>query len=399
MKPLTRALTYNWPLKLTSLGLAVLLWLLVLVKTNPWTVRQFDAPVEEWHVPKGLQALSITPATVRVRLAGRRSRVSQVDPELLRVRAWLAGRSAGEHGDVPISVSTPTLPRGVAVLDTAINSVRVSLDRTVRQKRAVRIRTRGWPAPGFEPVSTQARPNEVTVVGPQSIVSGVTSVWAEVDISGIQEMEPSSCLLEARDARNMPLDGVMIDPPRADIEITFERVNTRSVPVDPNISSLPEGQEIQLVVVSPPVVTLTGSPSALAAVEYVRTEPIRLRSSTTGVRASLQIPEGLKAVRDDSVRVSVQLRGRSRPAAGGNASRPAPERPTEGDPEGRTPDDEEGPAPAEPDEPPTAEPQPPGPDDDNEPGGTPGEPGEPGEDEEPTPEPEQPDEDPTGPSE
>lgn len=397
MKPLTRALTYNWPLKLTSLGLAVLLWLVVLVKTNPWTVRQLDAPVEGWHVPRGLQALSITPATVRVRLAGRRSRVSQVDPELLRVRAWLTGRSAGEHADVPISVSTPTLPRGVEVLDTAINSVRVSLDRTVRQKRAVRIRTRGWPAPGFEPVSTQARPNEVTVVGPQSIVSGVTSVWAEIDISGIQEMEPSSCLLEARDARNMPLDGVTIDPPRVLVEIAFERVNTRSVPVDPNITSLPEGWEIESLVVSPPVVTLTGSPSALAAVEYVRTEPITLRSSTTGVRASLQIPKGLKAVRDDSVRISVQLRGRSRPAAGagGNASRPAPESPTEGDAEGRTPEDEEGPEPVERNGAAPTEPEPPDPDDDAEPGG---EPGEPGEDEGPTPEPGQPDGDPAGPS-
>jgi len=395
MKPVTRALTHNWPLKLTSLGLAVLLWLVVLVKTNPWTVRQLDAPVEAWHVPRGLQALSITPATVRVRLAGRRSRVSQVDPDLLRVRAWLAGRSAGEHGDVPVSVSTPTLPRGVEVLDTAISLVRVSLDRTVRQKRAVRVRTRGWPAPGFEPVSTQARPNEVTVIGPQSIVSGVTSVWAEIDISGIQEMEPSSSLLEARDARNMPLGGVTIDPPRAMVDIVFERVNTRSVPVDPNITSLPEGQEIESLVVSPPVVTLTGSPSALAAVEYVRTEPITLRDSTTGVRASLQIPEGLKAVRDDSVRISVQLRGRSAPAASRPPSRPEPRGPTRPDSGSEAGDDEARPAPGEP---PTPEPKPAGSDDDEEAGDTPSEPRKPGGDDEPTPDRQERDGDVTGPS-
>jgi hypothetical protein len=172
--------------------------------------------------------------------------------------------------------------------------------------------------------------------------------------------------------------------------------------VDPNISSLPEGREIESLVVSPPVVTLTGSPSALAAVEYVRTEPIRLRSTTTGIRVGLQIPEGLKAVRDDSVRISVQLRGRSAPAAGsgGNVSRPAPEAPAERDVEGGPPEDEEGPEPAERDDTAPTEPEPPDPDDGTGPRGTPGEPGEPGEDEEPTPaEPEQPDEDPAGPSE
>lgn len=367
MKAFDRTLTYNWPLKLSALGLGVLLWLIVLMRTNPWTVREFDAKVEGWRVPKGLQVLSITPETVQISLAGRRNRVNAVDPDHLRVRASLYNREPGQH-NIIVEVSTGTLPRGVEVADPARHSVLVTLDRTVQQKRAVKIVQRGRPASGFEPARRQARPNEVTVTGPQSVVSGVATAVAEVDISGIQETTTFTCLLEARDARNMPLAGVRIAPARADVEVVVERVNTRTLPVRLGEMALPAGRTVASVEVSPQVVTVTGTPELLATLQYVRTEPVRLTETTTEVRANLDLPEGLKAVGDDSVRVSVQLGGGRTPTVTRPPPGPAPEPERPAPAEATRPDEEEPPTP-EPDETPSEPSEPEEPGNEEQPGG------------------------------
>jgi YbbR domain-containing protein len=366
MKPLGRALTHNWPLKLTSLGLGVLLWLVILMRTNPWTVREFDAEVEGWPVPEGLQVLSIEPQKVRISLAGRRDRVNRVDPNHLRVRASLSNKEPGDH-NILVEISTGTLPRGVEVADPSTYSVHVTLDRTVQQKRAVRIVQRGLPASGFQPVSRRASANEATVTGPQTVVSGVATVVAEVDISTFQKTDERRCLLEARDARNMPVAGVEIDPPWADVEIVVERVNTRTLPVRLGEVDLPPGRTLESIEVSPQVATLTGTPDALAALEYVQTEPVGFTNGMTEARTKLDLPEGLKAVGDDSVRVRVQLGGRATPTAARRPARPTPQ-PERAVPETATSPDEAEPAIPEPDGRPPSEPETDEPGDEDEPG-------------------------------
>ncbi len=385
MKALTRALTHNWPLKLTSLGLGILLWLVVLMRTNPWTVREFDAQVEGWRVPEGLQILSIGPPTVQISLAGRRNRVNRVDPDYLRVRASLYNRQPGEH-NVIAQVLTGTLPRGVEVVDTATHSVVVTLDRTVEQKRAVRILQRGLPASGLEPSSRQAKPNEVTVTGPQTLVSGVATVVAEVDISGIQEAQTYTCLLEARDARNMPVTGVKIDPPRADVEFQVERVNTRLLRVVLGEVKLPAGRTLESIDVSPLAVTVTGAPDVLAALDYVETKPVRFTAGVTEVRADLDLPEGLKAVGDDSVRISVSLGGRATPTVTPPPA-PAPSGRERAEPEQPKPSDEGEPGAREADKTPSAPSEPDEPEDEGGPGAPSTRPKPPDGESKPTPEP------------
>jgi YbbR domain-containing protein len=385
MKALARALTHNWPLKLTSLGLGVLLWLVVLMRTNPWTVREFEVQVDGWRVPQGLQVLSINPPTVAISLAGRRNRVNRVDPDHVRVRASLYNREPGEHS-VTAQVSTGTLPRGVQVLDEATHSVVVTLDRTVEQQRAVKIVARGRLAPGFQLVSSRARPNEVKVTGPQTRVRDVATAVAEVDVSGVQETTTFTCLLDARDARNMPVNGVRLDPARSDVEFRVQRVNTRTLPVVLGDITVPPGQTVESISVSPPVVTVTGTPAPLAALQYVRTKPITFAADTTEVRADLDLPEGLKPVGDDSVRVSVQLGGRATPTVTRAPARPAPE-PEETAPEEPTPSGEEEPTGPQPEETSPAEPEAEEPADEAQPGGISTRPKPPGGDTKPTPKP------------
>ena len=335
MRTLTRIFRHNWPLKLTAVGLAVMLWAVVLVKTDPWTVQRFEATVQTRNVPEGLQVMSISPPKVTVALAGRRRTVERVARDSLRAYAGLRGRDVGEH-EVAVILEPGELPRGVEVLSPSTYTVTIALDKTDQQTRAVLVEPRGRTAPGFQASRGRPRPNEVTISGPRTLVQAVASVVAVVDYSGIQTTRKFMPRLEARDARGMPVQGVAIDPPAAEVEVAVEAVNIKTVPVRPNLSA-PRGRLVASVEVSPVVVTITGKPETLRAIEFISTELVRVEGDAVLPNVELHLPEGVSVVGDQpSVRVAVTLQpppgARPRaPARAPGAGASAPGAPDEAD--------------------------------------------------------------------
>lgn len=326
MRTLSRIFRHNWPLKATAVVLAVLLWAVVLVKTNPWTVRRFEATVETRGLPEGLQVMSINPAKVTVALAGRRHAVDRVARETLQAYAGVGDRDVGEH-DVPVIVDPGDLPRGVEVLSPSTYTVTVALDKTDEQKRAVVAEFRGRPAPGFAAAPSRPRPNEVTVRGPRSVLQAVAAVVAVIDYSGIQATRTFTSRLEARDARGMPQEGVSITPSSAQVEVAVEAVNVKAVPVRIDIHP-PRGREVAAVDVSPVVVTITGDPETLRSVAFIPTQSVRAEGDGVLPSVPLQLPPGVSLVGDQpSVRVAVTLKPPDRPV-------PGPAAPADGDSEG-----------------------------------------------------------------
>jgi len=321
MKTLIRIFSHNLHLKLTAVGLAVILWAVVLVKTNPWTVREFDATVKATGVAGELQVMSTEPATVKVALAGRRSNVERVAGKALRAYGSVSGLDVGEH-EVPVTLATGELPRGVEVVAFNSRTVRVSLDRTVRQKRAVLPQFRGRTASGFGATPGRPRPNEVTVSGPQSLVQAVNSVVAVVDYSGVQSTRTFTSRLEARDARGMPQEGVAIDPPTVQIEVVVEPINVKTVPVLLSLRT-PAGRRLQSADVSPPTVTITGTPAVLHPIQFVRTKMVRATEDGVLPTVGLELPEGVTVVGDEPV-VRVSVRFQPPPETRPRAPTPSP---------------------------------------------------------------------------
>jgi YbbR domain-containing protein len=306
MRTLTRIFRHNWPQKVTAVALAVVLWGVVLVETNPWTTRRFEATVEVRNVPEGLQVMSISPPKVTVALAGRRHTVDRVAMESLRAYAGVGDRDVGEH-QVAVILEPGELPRGVEVLSPSTYTVTVALDKTDEQTRAVLTEFRGRTAPGYAAIPGRPRPNEVTISGPRSLVQSVSSVVAVIDYSGIQATRDFTSRLEARDARGMPQEGVAISPPTAQIEVAVEALNVKTVPVRVDLSA-PRGRTVASIEVSPLVVTLTGKPEALRPIQFIPTRSVRVEGDGVLPAVELQLPPGVSIIGDQpSVRVAVTL--------------------------------------------------------------------------------------------
>jgi YbbR domain-containing protein len=88
-------------------------------------------------------------------------------------------------------------------------------------------------------------------------------------------------------------------------------LQTRSLPVDPNITGTPAaGFEIESVTVDPTVALVAGDADQLAGLTQVETEPIPMTgvSADETVTVKLALPTGVVAVGDQPIRVSITLR-------------------------------------------------------------------------------------------
>jgi YbbR domain-containing protein len=176
------ALTRNWGLKLLALCLAVALWLFVVTAEKSEVV--VSMPLELHSLPAGLEVVGERPESVEVQLIGVRTSLARVSGDQARARLSLDGVKSGE---VVLQVLPEhlTIPRGVTALRINPATVRVTIDASRSSRVKVLPRLSGIPASGHRVASVSVNPDEVEISGPASQVDRVGQVFTEpVDIGG-----------------------------------------------------------------------------------------------------------------------------------------------------------------------------------------------------------------------
>ncbi|MGD9498071.1 MAG: YbbR-like domain-containing protein [Armatimonadota bacterium] len=326
------AIRDNWPAKLLSLVVAVVLWFYVLGAEDPQKTQALTVPVTTVNVPEDLEVIAVTPESVELRVRGRESALRQLQERRIRVVADLSNGRVGKN-EVPLQVSG--VPLGINVVPTYQSSATVELDKVVERIRPVQIERQGEPARGFVIDQIVAEPAEVLVIGATSRVREVSRVLAVVDVSGLNRDEQFEVELVARDRRNLAASGVRFEPPRVTVRVKVRQVNVRTVPVRPVLGEPPAGWRVVGVTTNPPVVTVTGE-AGLADLTSVATAPVDI-SGLRGAKTysvSLNVPTGLAVLGAASVEVTVRTQSTSGAAPGGPPQPPrggaAPTGPEEG---------------------------------------------------------------------
>ena len=176
-----------WPfghlgLKLLSLGLALLLWMVV---SGEETVeRGLRVPLELQQMPAGIELLGDVPTTVDVRVRGGSGTLSRVGPgdvvAVLDLRSARAGRRL-----FPLTPEQVRRPFGVEVVQVTPSAVAIAFETSAWREVPIAPAYDGRPAPGFVVGAMSADPKVVDVIGPDSAVRRATEVLAEpVPVSG-----------------------------------------------------------------------------------------------------------------------------------------------------------------------------------------------------------------------
>ena len=179
------SITRNFGWKLGSLGLAVLLWILIL--GEPELVTTHTAPILYKGLPHGLLIGSDALDSVRVELRGPSGKVS---PDRLAEMAVLLDLSdvkgPGER-TFTLSDADFHLPQGVTFLRSVPSQLRVRFSRLITREVPVTIRISAPPPDGYRVVSQEAVPATARIAGPEARVEAVAGAETDaIDLSGVR---------------------------------------------------------------------------------------------------------------------------------------------------------------------------------------------------------------------
>jgi YbbR domain-containing protein len=299
----------NWPLKLGSVVLATFLYAGLVLSQNA-QVWPGTIPIVKTNQPISAVLLSnlgdvtniryFAPTDVADRLNGS-SFTATVD---LSTATPLAGTP---FSTVQVHVQAAD-PR-VQILDFDPQVVQVQLDPLISKSVPVKV-DEGTPATGLQPQNPILSTNSVTVSGPASVVSLATAAIARVVIQPSGLDVDQEVPLVAVDALNNVLSPVGIEPQTVRVQIRVGVQQTRTLPVNPKVSGVPNsGFQVGGVAVNPPVVTVQGDADALSALAAVDTGTVDLTGATSDVSrvVNLVLPAGITSVGSSTVSVTVHL--------------------------------------------------------------------------------------------
>src|SRR5688572_18689348 len=176
-KLLRRIFIEDWSLKLLSLAIAIVLWLLVTGQNEPVTAH-LNVQLN-FIRPQSLEISNDPPRTVDVMLTGSRTKLDDLTSLDLVATVDLSEQRAGERVLRLADKAQIPLPQGVKVDGYQPSAIPVRLEPIVERQVVIEPRLEGKPVDGFEVYSVQPNKGSVTVRGPESRVLALQNVRTE----------------------------------------------------------------------------------------------------------------------------------------------------------------------------------------------------------------------------
>lgn len=163
-------------LKLLSIGVATLLWLVV--TDDPEVERTLRVGLELQRAPSGIELVGAVPDTVSVRVRGAASRLSALSSGSLSVVVDLDGVRPGRRL-FPLTAEQVTVPYGIQVSQVTPAALPLTFETTAEKVVPVRPRIEGTPVPGHSVTNVSVNPSQIRIAGPESAINGLTEVLTE----------------------------------------------------------------------------------------------------------------------------------------------------------------------------------------------------------------------------
>lgn len=303
----------NWGLKLLSLAFAMLLWMFVVGEKR--SEMSLAIPLELTGVPDNVVILSRLPETVRVRLNGPRTLLSDINAQQLSVALSLQGIQPGTTTFENLA-SKIKLPKRIDVTYISPSSITLNVDAKVRRRVKVRPRTRGDPAQGFEVIDVRADPTAVELEGPEKVLDDLAEVpTVVVDVSGLDGSVVRPVELSLPDPS---LRRITREPVRLEIVLREKRTQRAFLQIPVGVG---EGGGTA----SPPAVDVKveGTVRRISALTKAdisaKAEPAGKAPSKGRVPVVVQVPEGIQLLSVTPKTVEVRKK-RASPARSGSRS-------------------------------------------------------------------------------
>ena len=243
----------DWSLKLLSLAVAVVLWLVVTGQNEPVTAH---VNVQLNFIrPQSLEISNDPPRTVDVMLTGSRNKLDALTALDLVATVDISDQRAGERVLRLADKVQISLPQGVKVDGFQPSAIPIRLEQIVERQIPIEPKLEGKLADGYQIYAIRPSKGSVLVRGPESRVNALQKVMTEsISLTGHKETFTASNL--AIDVPDTKLD--LLDP------VVDVQVEIGERPVEKTFSGVGVYNRDDVGATGPSLtVTVTGPPSIL----------------------------------------------------------------------------------------------------------------------------------------
>jgi YbbR domain-containing protein len=178
-----RNVVHNLGLKMTSLVLAVGLWLAV--ASSPPSEVALNVAVIFRNMPANMEISSENIPSAQIRVRGPETIVRRLQASDVRAEIDVTGIKPGEHTfDLTHEIRVPDR---LEIAEVVPSEIHVAFDRRATRSVPVQARVNGNPAPGYK-VSIACDPATVEITGPEKELASVSAATTDpIDISGVAD--------------------------------------------------------------------------------------------------------------------------------------------------------------------------------------------------------------------
>jgi YbbR domain-containing protein len=183
--PIKKFFQTNFHLKLTSVFLAMLLW--VTINGEPKSEIKFRIPLEYRNLPPGIEVLDDTVNAVDIRLIAASGMIKRLEASDITATVDLSDWSYGEK-TYSISPSNIRTPFGVSVAKITPDKVRLRFEPTEHKTVPIHPRVIGKVAEGHKVSTVRCEPASTQIDGPEGHLSPIRTISTDsIDVSGRSE--------------------------------------------------------------------------------------------------------------------------------------------------------------------------------------------------------------------
>ncbi len=313
-RQLLSMLLSNWSLKILSLALAFVLWLLVVNLGNPvtkWEFRNIQVELKNTEMltdqEKVYEILDSTDVLNKVVVQANRDVLSHIGASDITAVADFSHLT--DVHTVPIQLSVP----GFQVVDVRVGSdTSENLLLAVEDKKSknipVQVQTEGEVALGYVLSSIKADQNRMSISGAASKVEQVAYAQVTVDISGIKQDLSTNESIQLYDQEGNALDSEGINKSASTVRVNTAVLATKEVALQAEVQGEPAAGYAWTgeAAISPEKVRIAGSSSILSAIDHISIsgEALDISGRNMDLTVSLPVdsylPSGTQLVYPDS---------------------------------------------------------------------------------------------------
>lgn len=309
-----RWLAKNFGSLVTAFILAVIVWVSAVIASDPneEQILNRPIPIEIIGQESNLQIMGTFSHNLTLVLRAPTSIWNLLNNDPRAVRAWvdLSNLGAGTHEvQVQVQITQPL----VRIISQNPQQLSITLDTIVTQTFSVNLVVSGNPPVGYQTQTPQINPTQVSVTGPESVVSKVNTARVLLDITNANQTITKNEAPQLLDTQGDVLTGMTVSPATVTVTqpITLLGGYRYVIVRVGSLGQVASGYRVTNIFVSPVgVVVFSSDPTLVNKLPgYVETQPVDLTDKTDDFETlvDLNLPSGVTVVGDPKVLVQVSI--------------------------------------------------------------------------------------------